>query len=71
MTILTRAVLLLVLSTCATATEPLVEQSDLFVSGTEGYHTFRIPALVVSNRETVLAFCEGRKESRQDIGNRQ
>jgi len=49
--------------------QPLIEQSNLFVSGTEGYHTFRIPVLVVSQKGTVLAFCEGRKENRQDIGN--
>ena len=55
--------------TCrAPAAEPLVEQSDLFVSNAEGYHTFRIPTMVVSTRGTVLAFCEGRKESRHDFG---
>jgi len=59
----------LVLSCWAWAAEPLVEQSNLFVSGSEGYHTFRIPAMVISTRGTVLAFCEGRKESRQDFGN--
>jgi len=69
MTILTRASFFWVLATCATAAQPLVEQSDLYVSGTEGYHTFRIPSLVVSTRSTVLAFCEGRKESRSDTGN--
>ena len=69
MTIFTRASFFWVLATCATAAQPLVEQSDLYVSGTEGYHTFRIPSLVVSTRSTVLAFCEGRKESRSDTGN--
>jgi sialidase-1 len=59
----------LLLSVCQAAAEPLVEQSDLFVSGTKGYHTFRIPSLVVSRHGTVLAFCEGRKESRHDFGN--
>ena len=34
----------------------------------EGYHTYRIPALVVSKRGTVLAFCEGRKEGPGDAG---
>ncbi len=37
-----------------------------FVSGTDGYHTFRIPAVVVSNKGTVLAICEGRKTSASD-----
>ncbi len=40
----------------------------LFVSGTEGYHTFRIPALVVSNRGTILSFCEGRRTGGGDSG---
>lgn len=39
----------------------------LFESGKEGYHTYRIPALVVTRKGTVLAFCEGR-ESRGDAG---
>lgn len=59
---------LLMFSSCAIAAEPLVVQSDLYVSGTEGYHTFRIPSLVISKRGTVLAFCEGRKETRHDFG---
>ena len=37
-------------------------------SGTEGYHTYRIPAVVLSNKGTVLAFCEGRKASSSDAG---
>ena len=37
------------------------EQSDLFVSGQEGYHTYRIPSVIVTQKGTVLAFCEGRK----------
>jgi sialidase-1 len=45
-----------------------LKQSDVFVSGTEGYHTFRIPALVVSPKGTLLAFCEGRKTGRGDHG---
>ena len=44
------------------------EQTDLFVSGSGGYHTYRIPALVVTSRGTVLALCEGRKHSRADYG---
>lgn len=40
-------------------------QTDLFVSGTEGYHTYRIPA----KDGTLLAFCEGRKSTGGDSGN--
>lgn len=39
-----------------------------FVSGTEGYHTFRIPATVRAKDGTVLAFAEGRVESSGDTG---
>ena len=45
-----------------------MEQGDVFVSGTDGYHTYRIPAIVTSTNGTVLAFCEGRKNSRSDTG---
>jgi len=45
-----------------------VPQVDVFQSGTEGYHTYRIPAVVLSKQGTVLAFCEGRKASSGDAG---
>ena len=41
---------------------------DVFTSGAEGYHTFRIPALVTAPDGTLLAFVEGRKENRHDPG---
>ena len=43
-------------------------KTDVFVSGTGGYHTYRIPAVIVTPKGTVLAFCEGRKTSRSDHG---
>src|SRR5437016_5025776 len=43
-------------------------QTDIFVAGAEGYHTFRIPSVVVTKKGAVLAFCEGRKNSRSDTG---
>ena len=33
-----------------------------------GYHTYRIPSLIVAPKGTVLAFCEGRKNGRGDTG---
>jgi sialidase-1 len=42
--------------------------TDVFISGRDGYHTYRIPAMVVSTKGTVLAFCEGRRESAGDTG---
>lgn len=50
---------------CA-ASEPIA--TDVFVSGQEGYHTYRIPALITTQKGTLLAFCEGRKTSRSDHG---
>ena len=47
---------------------PYFEQTDLFVSGADGYHTYRIPSLIVTTRGTILAFCEGRKHGRGDSG---
>lgn len=45
-----------------------VERLNLWTSGEEGYHTFRIPALVVTASGTLLAFCEGRRDSMWDTG---
>lgn len=39
-----------------------------YTSGTEGYHTFRIPAVVRAASGEVLAFAEGRVESAGDTG---
>jgi sialidase-1 len=49
--------------------ESIVQPIPVFVSGQEGYHTYRIPALVVSQAGTILAFCEGRRDSPSDFGN--
>src|SRR5688572_22577391 len=46
---------------CATAALTATEQTDLFVTGEEGYHTFRIPALLTTPKSVVLAFCKKRK----------
>jgi len=47
---------------------PGLIQAPVFLSGQGGYRTYRIPALVVTTRGTVLAFCEGRKHSSSDTG---
>ena len=48
--------------------EPPQPPAPLFPSGQDGYHTYRIPALAVTGKGTVLAFCEGRKNSWGDSG---
>jgi len=42
------------------------EQQDLFVSGEGGYARYRIPALAVTIKGTILAFCEARKFTGRD-----
>lgn len=44
------------------------DQQDIFEAGKGGYHTYRIPAIVVTTNGTVLAFCEGRKDGTGDSG---
>jgi sialidase-1 len=45
-----------------------LEQTPAFVSGRDGYHTYRIPSLIVTKKGTLLAFCEVRKKSASDTG---
>ncbi len=59
---------LLVAAVALAAQAPLKDQVDVFTSGTDGYHTFRIPAIIVAPNGDLLAFCEGRKRGRGDAG---
>jgi len=34
------------------------QQEDLFINGKKGYHTYRIPTLIVSRKGTILALKE-------------
>lgn len=47
---------------------PSFTETTPFVSGQGGYNTYRIPAIVRSTNGTLLAFCEGRKNSGSDSG---
>jgi sialidase-1 len=44
------------------------DQIEVWRAGTGGYHSYRIPALLVTREGTLLAFCEGRRNSRSDAG---
>lgn len=41
----------------------------VFVSGTDGYKSFRIPAIIALKNGELLAFCEGRVNGAGDYGN--
>ena len=45
---------------------PWFRETEVFTSGSDGYHTFRLPALAVAPDGTILAFCEGRRDGRED-----
>ncbi len=57
-----------IICSTAAAAEPSLRQINVFTSGTDGYHTFRIPALATAPDGALLAFCEGRKNARSDTG---
>jgi len=76
---LVTATMLVVVSACAQPQVPSSPEasraatngplhSTPFVSGTEGYQTFRIPAITTTRAGELLAICEGRKHSASDAG---
>jgi sialidase-1 len=47
---------------------PMLFHTDVFRAGAEGYHSYRIPAIVQAPDGSLIAFAEGRKENRSDPG---
>src|SRR5688500_4163619 len=43
--------------------------TKIFDGGTDGYHSFRIPSIVRTNANTLIAFVEGRMATNRDYGN--
>ncbi|MEA2709439.1 MAG: sialidase [Phycisphaerales bacterium] len=45
-----------------------IERTAVFTSGADGYHTYRIPSVIVTKSGALLAFAEGRKTGGGDSG---
>lgn len=63
-----RIVSLVLLAWLASFARAAVEQTEVFVSGRDGYHTYRIPAVIRAQNGDLLAFCEGRRTGAGDAG---
>ena len=61
--------LLAVVMTAGLSAQPLITHKDVFNAGADGYHTYRIPAIVTANDGTLIAFAEGRRDNSHDPGN--
>lgn len=46
----------------------MTNAANVFVNGEDGYACYRIPTMVVTNNDVVLAFAEGRRNSCDDAG---
>jgi len=66
--IISLSLLFLICTNCSKPSKPFFEQIDLFQSGNDGYHTYRIPSIIITTKGTILTFCEGRNKGRGDSG---
>lgn len=60
------ACLTILVTTYALAQSPRFQETEVFVGGHDDISTYRIPSLICTDRGTVLAFCEGRKDNNID-----
>jgi len=65
---LSRFLAIVALAAIAFAAGGEPESKPLYVSGEDGYHTYRIPSLITTKAGSLLAFAEGRKSSSSDSG---
>jgi sialidase-1 len=54
----------LILASIVTGAEPDLHPITLFREGEGGYHNYRIPSVIRTSHDAILAFCEGRQNAR-------
>ncbi|MCK4966840.1 exo-alpha-sialidase [bacterium] len=59
----------LLMCSCGESNRVLLQQTDLFINGKDGIAFYRIPALVTSNKGTLIAVCDARVERVNDAPN--
>src|SRR5262245_45395927 len=48
------------------AGRPMLEKLDLFEGGQDGYRQYRIPGIVATGKNVLLAYCEARRTGKSD-----
>ena len=66
--LLSASFLLAIVLAAGPASAEDIFRTVLWESGQDGYHTYRIPAITVTRKGTLLAFCEGRNKGLGDSG---